>query len=191
MKKFTLLFVLLLFSLKHDAQNFKWAKSYGNIAFSKGTSIDVDKFGNVYTAGLFYGTVSFGQGYTLTPNMPSSYAAFVLKQDSLGNVLWVKQLGYGASSFSYNIYLKVDSIGSVYTMGGYSGTGDFDPGVGTYTLQNNSYLNMFVLKLDAFGNFLWAKQIQNLNNNFQKNALALDVSKKFVFDWSIYRNGRF
>jgi hypothetical protein len=84
---------------------------------------------------------------------------------------WVKQFG-GPSKppsspppFSYcsGIFVKADQIANVYTAGWFTGTIDFDPGAGifnlTSTVQHDDTSDMFVSKLDAAGNFIWAFKI--------------------------------
>jgi hypothetical protein len=46
-----------------------------------------------------------------------------------------------------------------YTIGGFSGTVDFNPGSGIYNLTSIGDHDIFVSKLDSAGNFIWAKQI--------------------------------
>ena len=56
--------------------------------------------------------------------------------------------------------MAVDASGNVYTTGLFNETVDFDPGVGTFNITPNDVAAVFVLKLDAAGNFAWAKQIE-------------------------------
>ena len=53
----------------------------------------------------------------------------------------------------------IDNLGNVYTTGSFQGTVDFDPGTGTYELTSVGETDIFISKLDANGNFLWAKPI--------------------------------
>jgi hypothetical protein len=51
----------------------------------------------------------------------------------------------------------VDSAGNVYTTGYFQGTVDFDPGAGTVNLSSAGSDDIFVQKLDASGNLVWAR----------------------------------
>ena len=62
-----------------------------------------------------------------------------------------------ASSLSRAI--TVDNLGNVYTIGSYQGTVDFDPSVNTFNLTSAGNTDIFISKLDAFGNFVWAKSM--------------------------------
>ena len=148
-----------IFISKLDAAgNFVWAKQMGGATTDDGRSIAVDAAGNVYTTGQFTGTADFDPGmgsYNLTA--AADMDIFISKLDALGNFVWAKQMG--ASSFDIGQAIEVDAAGNVYTTGFFFNTVDFDPGVGTYNLSALSGHDMFVLKLDAAGNFVWARRM--------------------------------
>lgn len=69
---------------------------------------------------------------------------------------WAKAMGGHEGDSGYSI--ATDALGNVYTTGYFQDTVDFDPSVGVFTL---STINMaaFIVKLDAAGNFVWAKKL--------------------------------
>ena len=69
---------------------------------------------------------------------------------------WVKQFG-GSSGSNKILSMDADVQGNIYTLGTYSGTVDFDPSPGTYTL--NSAYSSFICKQDSTGGLLWVKQL--------------------------------
>ena len=73
------------------------------------------------------------------------------------NLEWAKQLGGTSHDKGWSI--AVDTSGNVYTAGYFQGTADFDPGTGTFNMSSAGQSDIFVSKLDASGNFLWAKQL--------------------------------
>ncbi|MFK7783550.1 MAG: SBBP repeat-containing protein [Crocinitomicaceae bacterium] len=138
--------------------NFIWALDFGHDYTNEGFSIKTDNNGNVYIAGQFQDTTDFDPGpsvYNLVPNGWSG--AFILKLDSNGNFIWAKDCG-GSNSNAGNS-LTIDQNGNVYLIGEFGGTGDFDPGSSVYNLTAQGIEDAFILKLDALGNFIWAKQI--------------------------------
>lgn len=76
--------------------------------------------------------------------------------------------------------MAVDALGNVYTTGTFTGTADFDPGVGTFNLTAPIF-GIFVSKLDASGNFKWARQL-GIGNGF---GICVDN------DGNVYTTGRF
>ncbi len=71
--------------------------------------------------------------------------------------VWAKQIGGNYTDLAQSI--TTDANGNVYTTGYFGGTADFDPGAGTVNLTSNGGRDIYVQKLDAKGNFLWAKQM--------------------------------
>lgn len=67
---------------------------------------------------------------------------------------WVEGIGdFDVESLS----IAVDPTGNTYTAGLYVGTNDMDPGAGTTTLTVAGIADGFVVKLDANGDFVWAR----------------------------------
>ena len=69
----------------------------------------------------------------------------------------------------------MDASGNVYTTGYFQGTVDFDPGAGTFNLTSAGLQDIFISKLDAAGNFVWAKQLGGTLNDVGY-SIALDTS---------------
>ena len=173
-----------VFVQKMDASgDFLWAKSFGGTGFDRGYSIDIDASGNVYTTGFFNGTVDFDPGagtYNLTAGSSGS-DTFVQKMDASGNFLWAKSFE-GTSSGSQGNSISIEASGNVYTTGRFGGTVDFNPGVGTYNLTSAGSNDAFVQKMDASGNFLWAKSFGGSSSG---NSISIDASE------NIYTTGSF
>ncbi len=70
----------------------------------------------------------------------------------------------------------VDQQGNVYSAGLFEHTIDFDPGPGVYNLTGGAQdqYGIYISKLDANGNFIWAKQIPAL---VEFGAIELKVDK--------------
>lgn len=160
MKKIYLGLLISLLSMPIQAQedNFGWAKSMGGNYFDYGYSVTTDLSGNVYTTGMFENTVDFDPGdatFNLTSN--GMFDIFIQKLDSDGNFIWAKSIGgpYGDNGE----HIITDEYGNVYITGAFEETADFDPGSATFNLSSNGEGDIFILKLDASGNFIWAKSI--------------------------------
>ncbi|MDQ3140728.1 MAG: SBBP repeat-containing protein [Bacteroidota bacterium] len=173
-----------IFILKLDTNgNFVWAKRMGGVDGDWGISIAVDANENVYTTGLFEGSANFDPG-TGTYNLTSAGAfdIFISKLDANGNFLWAKKMG-GVND-DYGLSIAVDSDGDVYTTGCFRDTVDFDPGTGTYNLTSSGERDFFISKLDSNANFLWAKKIGGLNDDYS-SSVAVDL------DGNVYNTGSF
>jgi hypothetical protein len=164
-----------IFVAKLDAiGNFVWAKIIGSAGSDNGESLAVDASGNVYTTGYFEGTVDFDPG----PGTQNLYSVddrdiFISKLDASGNFVWVKHIGGASYDIGYSI--KADASGNVYTAGFYQGTVDFDPGINIHNLVSQGMTDVFVSKLDAAGNFVWAKSLGGSGSDWT-HSMVIDAS---------------
>ncbi|MDZ7649157.1 MAG: hypothetical protein U5K54_19420 [Cytophagales bacterium] len=65
----------------------------------------------------------------------------------------------GGTGSETGVAIQLDFAGNVYTSGDFHETADFDPGTGTANLVSAGFNDAFISKLDANGNYLWAKGI--------------------------------
>lgn len=158
--------------------NFLWAKSLGGPLTDECYSICIDDLDNVYITGYFKGTADFDPGpgiFNLT-SVSGSQDVFVYKMDASGNFLWTKSFG-GVRNGDSGLSISVDAAGNVYTSGQFYDSVDFNPGPGVYNLSSNGIYkrDVFIQKMDASGNFLWAKSYGNTNwNEVASFSLAVD-----------------
>lgn len=82
---------------------------------------------------------------------------FVSKLDASGSFVWAKN--FGGAMFEEGFSIALDGFSNIHVTGLFEGTADFDPGSGVYNLTSVGSADMFILKLNASGNFLWAKGI--------------------------------
>ncbi len=165
-------------SISLNAQiSFVWAKQLGGTSAEYSNSIAVDAQGNVYTTGQFSGTGTsdFDPGPGVF-NLSSSGQSdvFICKQDASGNFVWAKKIGAAGNDWANSI--TIDYLGNVLLTGGFSTTVDFDPGVGVFNLSSSGGFygwDTFVMKLDANGNFVYAKKIGGTEDNYG-NSISVD-----------------
>ena len=97
-------------------------------------------------------------------------------------VEWVRQFSGINNDLARNV--TVDVSGNVYTIGHFEGTVDFDPGVGSYNLTSTGNSDVFISKLDASGNFIWAIKL---------GGTSIDQGLSIVVDatGNVYSAGNF
>lgn len=177
---FPLLLSVFACSAGVHAQSLQWARSIGGAGTDEPATVVHDAAGNVYTAGLFDGTADFDPGsgtYNMTP--AGNEDGFICKLDASGNFVWAKQVG--GVDYDYIRSVEVDAAGNLVIMGSFMGTVDFDPGTGVANLTASSNGDPFVLKLDAAGNYIWAKKIAGIvTANTTDVAGNIYVSGPFV-----------
>lgn len=129
---------------------FLWAIKAGGSGSDRALSIKTDLAGNSYITGYFYGTATFG---TQTLTSAGVQDIFVAKYDNTGTFVWAASAGGSGSDIGNAI--NVDNAGNVVITGEFAGTATF----GSQTLTSlNGSVDVFTAKLDANGNFLWAKK---------------------------------
>lgn len=139
--------------------DFQWAIKIGSTLADYVYDIATDNTGNVYVSGGFQGTVDFDPSASVVSlTSVASQDGYIAKYSPTGSLVWVKQIG-GTSQIDL-FTLTVDAANNVFVAGSFYGQVDFDPGVGTYTLDAFGAYHGFVLKLDSNGDFVWAKQLK-------------------------------
>lgn len=129
-----------VYLLKTDSLgNLLWAKSYG-------LSTDESAYGVTETS---------DRGFIITGMRiisPANYDAFLLKTDSVGNLLWVKQYGNSGANEWGSAAIEVSS-------GGYAFCGR----TGSY---GNGSEDMLLIRTDAQGDTLWTRAFGGPYNDY-------------------------
>lgn len=177
------------FILKIDGNgNFLWVKKLGDSERGyvlQPRGLVVDSYNNIYAAGKFTGTQDFDPGdkeYDLTSKGGSD--GFVVKLDPSGDFVWAKQFGGHLGAGGSALDISIDSDNNIYTVGGYSGTCDFDPGPGEFLFD--LFDDAVLTKFDENGNFRYASA-------FTSEADGLCNGRRLVIDHkqNIYITGEF
>ncbi len=170
-------------SVNAQAPNWQWARGVGGLVDDMGLNVAIDQFDNVYTTGYYSGTVDFDPGagiFNLTASGGTD--VYILKLDNAGNFIWAKSIGGLTADVGRSI--AFDNTGNVYLTGGFSGTVDFDPGAGTFNVVATGSDDVFILKLNSSGNFIWARAMGGLNSDMGR-GIAIDGNE------NIYTTGSF
>jgi len=151
--------ILDIYISKLDASgNFVWAKRIGGQGELLARALTLDASGNILLCGRLIGTADFDPGAGMV-NLTATTGGdiFVCKLDASGELVWARQMGGSTQDYGYGV--ATDAAGNVYTTGHFTGTADFNPGSGVTELTALGNLDIFVSKLTAAGDLVWAKQI--------------------------------
>ncbi len=188
MKKLLLIFMVTFnFLLNAQSPTFSWAKKTSGTYIEDCTYIRSDSNGNIYSIGIFKGTVDFDPGvgtYTLSAST-SFFDFYVLKLDPNGNFLWAKKFGSSADDDMANA-MTIDNNDNIVITGYFFGNNvDFDPNAGTTLLSSYGLRDIFILKLNPNGNLIWVKQIGQASGSDECYSIASDINS------NVYLTGYF
>ena len=176
MKKNTILLIIIILSSFHFyGQTLDWIASadsgttygYNNVCYN-------NEF--IYTTGISCDTVDFQYGPGTNIIISNfSWDVLILKQDTEGNIIWVKTLTGNDSEYGASI--DTDTQGNVYVIGSFRDTVDFDPGPGTYSISAIDTTDIFLIKLNPDGELIWVKTFaaSNIYLNYYKLGLSVKL----------------
>ncbi|MBI2259294.1 MAG: gliding motility-associated C-terminal domain-containing protein [Flavobacteriia bacterium] len=178
---------IFLVKLDNDG-NFIWLKNVGNDAGDDhGLNLASDKEGNIYLTGFVSawsfgcsgpGVATFG-GLSINLGACDSLA-FIAKITNDGNWQWVRSFP-GIVGENDN-RIEVDTASNVYVVGGFMGTKTF----GTTTLTSYGGQDIYVVKYDKDGNFIYAKSTGSPLDD-RANDLCID-NKNYLYICGEFRD---
>lgn len=153
-----------MFIVKYDSSgNVLWAKSAGGISYEFGSSCATDAVGNIIVTGTFSSNnITFGT--TVLSNTGFS-DVYIVKLDPQGNELWAKS--EGGTGGDEAMSCTTDLYGNIFV------TGNFNSPtitVGTTVLYHANDLDIFIIKYDSIGNFIWANSVGDIFDEYVWNC---------------------
>ncbi|MBK8739420.1 MAG: SBBP repeat-containing protein [Betaproteobacteria bacterium] len=146
-----------------------WAREYGGLNPGGYAAIDataLDATGQTYVAGTFNGaTITLG---SVTLTRIGDYDVLVAKLDMDGNVIWARNFG-GVGAYAYGQSVAVDGAGNVFLGGVFE-----DASLTTPALARIGRGDAFVIKLDATGATIWAKNFGGSGAFVYAQSVATD-----------------
>ncbi len=158
-------FIFVSILINAQAPNWLWAKSHGSSAAENISGLAVDNIGQSYACGYYFSSAFTIGTNTLTNN--GNYDSYIAKFDLNGNPSWAKSFG---GTFDDNATAAAyHGPNSLYVVGSF-----ISPTMvcGTTTLTNSAFGDMFVVKLDANGNFIWAKNFGDGGSNHATSVVV-------------------
>lgn len=156
--------------------DYVWAKYFLSDIDCQGLSLKLDRQQNIIVGGQYIGTANFDPGKTNYSLTTTKQQAYFLKLNKDGNFLWAKSLEGGRHArvyFNCAFDVEVDENGNVYATGKFRDTTDFDPGINKQNLISRGEEDIFILKLNKNGDFVWVKQLGGIANDM---GLAISVT---------------
>ncbi len=167
-----------IFIVKYDKNgNLIWLKQAGGSSFDVGISITTDKNNYIYVTGHLKDTAIF-ENDTITSN--GDRDIFISKYDTSGNLIWLKHAGGIGIDKSYSII--TDNNNNVYVAGSFQDIVSFE----NETLTSNGNFDIFIIKYDYNGNFIWVKQA---GGNESDEAYYMTTNN--TYNYGIYITGLF
>lgn len=145
-----------------SAQEILWQKRYGTNAYDHIGDICYDHTGNLILGCTNNSSINGDK--TVVGYGNSDY--WIIKADSVGNILWQKD--YGGSNFDKLEKISISNDGSIYCGG--SSTSSIS---GSKTSLNYGGQDMWVIKLDSSGNLLWEA---NLGGYWDEELFAITAT---------------
>ncbi len=139
-----------LFIAKYDSSGqVLWAKSAGSGGLDYANAVCSDDQGNVYMTGWFQDTIEFGN----TTLIAQAYCdLFIVKYNPGGDVVWAVRAGGG--SITQGKSISIDRSGNIFICGQIS---THPTTFGSIVVPVVGGTDVFVLKCDTSGNFIWVR----------------------------------
>jgi hypothetical protein len=165
------------FAVSYNTQgDILWVKHIGQGNWAGGFDADYDDNGNCYltgwidSAGIFDGTMVYAAG---------SGDGYVAKYGPSGNLLWVRTVG----GVDYDICwgVDVDPYENVLITGFFENSATF--GSTTLESRNIDQRDIFLSKMDASGNILWAKRAGSDASDQARGVAVSNKGRAFTTGW--------
>jgi Beta-propeller repeat/PEP-CTERM motif len=150
MKRFThvsLVGLILAYATSARGESVEWIRQLGTTTADDSYGVSADGLGNVFISGF-----TFGRLENVTPG---GVDAFVSKYNSVGNLLWTRQLG--TTSYDDSKGVSADGLGNVYISGSTLGS------LGGPSAGNQ---DVFLSKFSADGSLVWSSQFGTTDNDY-------------------------
>jgi hypothetical protein len=154
-----------------------WAKKFGGWGEDEIQSMTSDILGNIYIAGHFTGSLTFGN---TTLNSQGDFDIFFARLDPQGNVVWARSIG--GQYYDNEVSIAVTNQG-LFLTAQYAVDIDVDPGPGTTTFfndgmpwLNDSFFGRYNLQNGAL---VWAKKLVDASS-WSSSCIDADASGVYI-----------
>lgn len=142
--------------------------------------------GSELAVGYFSGTMDMNPTAVSAPVSSNGNTDIFIQKFDDGVYQWGKGIGGNGMDKAVEV---VGFYNEIYVTGIFSGTVDFNPNAGIFNLTSNGGTDIFIMKLDAAGNFLWAKSFGGVLDDDVRSMIY--TSSNVINDFSLYLTGTF
>jgi hypothetical protein len=151
-----------------------WSSRVGGASGCNLSDIAVNGSGSVWVSGFFYEDAIFG---SITLTSEGSRDVFAAKMDGSGTWLWAS--GGGSPEMDEGMQIACDIFGNSYLTGYYKAPAVFGS-INLPYVGDNTADNLFVLRLDQSGNYLWGL---NSTGPHYEHGSGIAVSEETSSAW--------
>lgn len=156
-----------------------WAKRAGGEGDDYGNRLTTNAEHDVLVSGSFRYTANFGNDLALVSE--GNRDIFIANYSNAGDIQWVKRAGGVGEDRAYNI-ISDNNNGDIYIAGMFNGKAFF----GDNFIECTAIVGSYVARMDAAGNFMWAKKgIGGANDYARGFGIGLDSESH------VYSNGTY
>lgn len=167
-----------------------WTQIFGGLGSDYGNAVAIDADNNMYVVGYFQQTIDFDSSPGVDQHTSlGGNDIFVTRRNADGSYGWTWTGGGTGADYGYAV--AVDSVGSVYVVGAYTGSVDFDPAnpqTDSVRAAVGSSPNAFVVKLDASGVFQWVRTVVGTSNG---RGVGVDSNDNVYISGDFYQTVNF
>ena len=140
-----------------DVSTYGFTKTFGSNGWDWGYSLAIDCNNNIFVAGDFQNTVDFNADIAVDDHTSlGGWDACITKINSDGSYGWTKTFGSNYNDSAIGIATGQQS--NVFIGGSFEGVNvDFDPGAGTDYKSSAGSNDIFLMKLNNDGSYVWTK----------------------------------
>ena len=149
--------------------SYAWTRTWGGGSSDVAQSVTTDQSGNIYVAGYFGSTVDFDPGAGVSDQTSAGGDdAFLTKFSSDGAYVWSRT--WGGSNGDYAAAVAAGPGGSLYVVGNFQSTVDFDPTSGIDPRTSNGQEDAFLTSYSSAGSYAWSRAWGGTQSDYSKDV---------------------
>lgn len=161
-----------VFILKLNSQgDYQWVYQIGGNNEAEGKALNIDEYGNILVIGNFQSNLLFNEVFQNNLISNGNKDIFIIKIDINGNLIWANS--YGGIGEDSGLDAHIDSENEII-LTGYFSNNMILPLNGILNLTSDGGFDIFVIKINNFGDLLWAKKIGGIGNDIGYSVVSND-----------------